>query len=105
MAQIKEGEEARAGIDGAAPRMGELHVHQLREAAEEMRCELLKGLLIGVVAGADLAAEVIDRVVAAVENTEVAFGINGGPCVVEAVVQISQPDHFIPADGLSLLSG
>src|SRR5690606_18661250 len=87
--------EAGAGVDGAAPGVGEAQALQLREAGAEVPGEPRVGLRPVVVLGADPAAVGVDGVVAAPQDPVV----GGQAEVVELVGAVAEALPVLPADG------
>src|SRR5690606_28801241 len=90
----EEGAEPGAGVDHAAPAVGETHPGELREGREEVRGEPFEGGVALLVRGADEAAVVVDGVVAAEQDAVVA----GEPVVVELVTRVAHALPVVPAD-------
>ncbi len=97
----EERREARAGVDGAAPRVREADALQLREAGEEVPGELGVRLRAVVVLGTDPAAVRVDRVVAAPQDAVV----GGEAEVVELVRRVAEALSVLPADRGELVGG
>ena len=96
-----EGAEAAAGVDDAAPLVGEAQLGELGERHGEVFGQLDEGLVALLVLRLDLAAVVVDRVVATPENAVVV----GQPVVVELVGRVADALPVVPADGGQLLGG
>jgi hypothetical protein len=98
MRGAEERAEPRAGVDRAAPLVGEAQAVELRERLEEVLGEDPRGGRPLVVAGPDVPAVVVDRVVAAPQDPVV----RGHPVVVELVGQVADPLPVPPADAAEL---
>ena len=92
--RAEEHREAGAGVDRAAPAVGETDAGQLREGREEVLRQLPKGPLVVIELGADRPTVAVDRVVAAPQDPV----IGGHPVVVELVAAVGDPVPPAPAD-------
>ena len=90
----EEDAEAAAGVDRAAPAVGEARALELRERVEEVLGELREGRVVLVVARADRAAVAVDGVPAAEQDA----AVGGEPVVVELVAAVADALAVRPAD-------
>ncbi len=101
MRRAPERREARAGVDGTAPAVGELDPRELRKGVKEVTGEGGVGLGVELVVALDLAAKVVNRVVAAPEDGPVL----GQAVVVELIARVRDAFAPRPANALELLVG
>src|SRR5207237_4598747 len=90
----EERAEPAARIDRTAPAMAEPDAFQLRKRAEEVPGERGEGSRALIVGPADVAAEVVDGVVAAPQDPVV----GGQPVVMELVTRVADALPVLPAD-------